>query len=92
MFFIASILASASLEEEADHDVVSCDKHITKVANQHNGIVRDVLFVDVDDVLTAISTILPQMLVRTECLFILIHVVHWLCSGIGEPAVDAFCK
>ena len=63
---------------------------MTKVANQHNGVVRDVLFVDVDDVLAVILTILPQTLLRRECLFILI--VHWLRSGIDKPAVDAVCK
>ena len=72
MRFVASTLASASLGEEPDCNDVSCDEHVTKVANQHNGIVRDVLFVDVDDVLAAITTILPQTLVRTECLFIFI--------------------
>ena len=73
-----------------DCDNVLCDEHVTKVANQHNDIIRDVQFVDVDDVLAAISTIPPQTLVRTECLFI--FTVHWLHSGIDEPAVDAVCK
>ena len=90
MHFVASTLASTSLGEEADQDDVSCDEHVTKVANQHNGVVRDVLFVVVDDVLAAVSMILPQMLVRTECLFIFI--IHWLRSCIDETAVDAFCK
>ena len=39
---------------------------MTKVANQHNDVIRDVQFVDVDDVLAAILTILPQTLVRKD--------------------------
>ena len=31
----------ASVEEEPDHDVVSCDGHVTKAANDSNGVVRD---------------------------------------------------
>ena len=37
---------------------------MTKVASQHNGIIRDVRFVDVDDSLAVILTILLQTLVR----------------------------
>ena len=42
MRFRASTLVLASVEEQWDRDVISCDKHVTKAANDSNGVVRDV--------------------------------------------------
>ena len=54
----------ASVEKQQDRNVVSCDGHMTKAANDSNGIVRDVLCLHVDLVLAEISMILPLTLVR----------------------------
>ena len=51
----------ASLQVETDFAVNLCDKHVTKVANWNNGIIRDVLLFDFDVVLAMISTMLPQL-------------------------------
>ena len=59
MRFRASTLVFASVEEQRDHDVISCDKHVTKSANDSNGVVRVVFSFHVDVVLAEISTILP---------------------------------
>ena len=59
MRFITSTLVFASIEEQWDRDVISCDGHVTTAANYSSGVVRDVLTFHVDVVLAEISTILP---------------------------------
>ena len=49
----------ASIEEQQDHDVISCEGYVTKSANDSNSVVPDVLCFHVDVVLAKISTILP---------------------------------
>ena len=47
-----------SVEEQQDRDIIPCDRHVTKSANDSNGVVGDVLCFHVDVVLAEISTIL----------------------------------
>ena len=49
----------ASVEEQQDRDVISCEGHMTKSANDSNSVVPDVLCFHVDVVLAEISAILP---------------------------------
>ena len=58
MRFRCLYTAFASLQKEQDFDINSCDKHMTKIANRNNGLVRDVLLFDFDVVLATISTML----------------------------------
>ena len=57
--FIASTLVFASVEEQWDHNVISCDGHVTKAANNSNGVVQAVFCFHVAVVLAQILTILP---------------------------------
>ena len=55
-----------SVEEQQDRDVVSCEGHVTKSANDSNSVVPDVLCFHVDVDLAEIWTILLQTLVRKK--------------------------
>ena len=51
----------ASVEEQQDRDVISCEGHVTKAVNDSNSIVLDMLCFHVDVVLAEITNVCALM-------------------------------